>query len=173
MTRGLRLEVWDDVSHLWHSLHRRHLTTEVDGAGTVLDDAPDTGFLQGASLSKNPDVPSDALHAHEVLAGWDGWSLSAPRPGLTVVHDAGGENLVEPPTPAPDPDHPVQSVSTVEPGTLPRLRYGRSYAFRAYAVDLAGNSSPHSVTGPANAGDGAPSEAPRRPTPPPRPKPRP
>ncbi len=152
--RGVRLEVWDDVSKMWHSLHRRRLSAQIDGTGAVLDAAPDTGFLQGAALSKADGVPNAPLHSHEVLAGWDGWSLSAPRPGLTVVHDGGTEQLVPPPTPAPDPDHPVQSVSNVEAGTLPRLRYGRSYAFRAWAVDLAGNSAPHTVAGPVAAGDG-------------------
>ncbi len=163
VTRGVRVEVWDDVSKVWHSLHRRRLTVAVDGAGTVLDAAPDTGFLQGASLTSAPGVPDAPVHAHEVLAGWDGWSLSAPRPGLTVVHDDGEEKLVPPDEPAPDPEHPVHSTSTVAAGTLARLRYGRSYAFRAWAVDLAGNSAPHAVAGPP---DGAPDGGPGAPAPP-------
>ena len=51
VTRGMRLEVWDDVSGRWNSLHRRRLDVEVDGAGTVLADARDTGFLQGAAYT--------------------------------------------------------------------------------------------------------------------------
>ena len=154
--RGVRLEVWDDVSRSWHSLHRRLLTRRRSTAPVRCSTRrPDTGFLQGAALSKADGVPNAPLHAHEVLAGWDGWSLSAPRPGLTVVHDERRpRSWCQHPTPAPDPDHPVQSVSTSKPGTLPRLRYGRSYAFRAWAVDLAGNSVPHTVAGPADAGDG-------------------
>lgn len=168
IARGVRLEVFDDVSAAWHSLHRRRLTAEVDGAGTVLDAAPDTGFLQGASLTSADGVVDAPVHAHEVLAGWDGWSLSAPRPGLVAVHDGPTEHLVHPATPAPDPEHPVQTITAVEPGTLPRLRYGRNYSFRAWAVDLAGNSAPHTVEGPPDAGNagvsGAPAATPDPPT---------
>lgn len=147
VTRGLRLEAWDDVSKRWHTLHRRLLTVDVHGAGRVLDRVPDTGFLQGAALTARDDQPNGTRYAHEVLAGWDGWSLSAPRPGQVLVHDNGDEQLQPPETPSPTAAAPVASVSDVAPGTLPRLRYGRSYAFRAYAVDLAGNSRPHTVVG--------------------------
>ncbi|HVF58333.1 MAG TPA: hypothetical protein VNJ70_00745 [Thermoanaerobaculia bacterium] len=156
ISRGLRLEVWDDVSDDWHSLHLRRLHVEVEGAA-VLDDAPDEGFLQGASLTQADEQPAAPMNAHEVLAGWDGWSLSAPRPGRTVVHVDGEEHVVDEPPPDPDPVNPVASRTAIEPGTLPRLRYGRSYAFRAYAVDLAGNSRPHVVAGdPDGDGDGGP-----------------
>ncbi len=153
VARGVRLEVWDDVSGAWHSLHRRLIDVEVDGAGQVLDETPDVGFLQGAALTRSdgPDggVPGAPYHAHEVLAGWDGWSLAAPRPGKLIVHEDGQEVLKDAPEPDPDPVNPVSTTSRVEPGTLPRLRYGRSYALRAWAVDLAGNSAPHQVVGPA------------------------
>jgi len=152
VTRGVRLEVWDDVSGRWHSLHRRRVDVQVDGAGPVLDDEPDVGFLQGATLSRTdgvaPDDPSAPTYAHEVVAGWDGWSLSAPRPGLTVIHENGEERIVEAPDPGPDPANPVVTRTRVEPLTLPWLRYGRRYSLRAWAVDLAGNSARHAVAGP-------------------------
>lgn len=152
VARGLRLEVWEDEARRWHSLHRRRLDVEVDGAGAVLADEPDTGFLQGAALSRadgaEPDDADAPYYSHEVVAGWDGWSLSAPRPGLTMVHDDGEELVVEAPPVDPDPVNPVVSTTRVEPLTLPWLRYGRRYAFRAWAVDLAGNSAPHVVAGP-------------------------
>lgn len=147
ITRGVRLEAWDDVSQKWHTLHRRLLTVDVFGAGRVLDAVPDTGFLQGAALTSRDDQPNGTRYAHEVVAGWDGWSLSAPRPGQVLVHENGNETLHPPEKPSPTATAPVASVSDVAPGTLPRLRYGRSYAFRAYAVDLAGNSRPHIVAG--------------------------
>ncbi len=148
ITRGIRLEVWDDVSGDWHSLHQRRLDVEVEGAGAVLTDEPDAGFLQGASLTTADGVPGAPVNAHEVLAGWDGWSLSAPRPGKVVVHENGTEKVVDAPDVDPDPVNPVASTTRVEPGSLPRLRYGRRYAFRAWTVDLAGNSSPHVVGNP-------------------------
>lgn len=153
VSRGLRFEVWDDVSGVWHSLHHRLLTVDVKGAGRVLDAVPDTGFLQGAALTQADGKPSAPKHAHEVLAGWDGWSLSAPRPGNVVVHEDGEEKVLEEPPPDPAPSNPVASTTTVAPDSLPRLRYGRRYAFRAYAVDLAGNSAPHAVEAPAGEPD--------------------
>ncbi len=152
VTRGLRLEVWDDVSRTWHSLHWRAPRTTVDGE-LVLPEEPEQAFLQGAALTSAEGVAGAPKHAHEVVAGWDGWSLAVAPPGGVVVHED-GEEQVHPAAPVdPDPVHPVATQSRVVPGTLPRLRYGRSYSFRAYAVDLAGNSPPHDVQGP----DGAPS----------------
>ncbi len=172
VARGVRLEVWDDVSKAWHSLHRRLIDVEVQGSGQVLTNTPDVGFLQGAALTRSdgPDggVPGTPYHAHEVLAGWDGWSLAAPRPGKVIVHEDGAEVLKDAPDPDPDPVNPVATTSRVEPGTLPRLRYGRSYALRAWAVDLAGNSAPHQVVGPDGQRSG-PDPAPARRRPDPRP----
>ncbi len=155
VARGIRFEVWDDESSRWHSLHRRLLDVAVDGAGLVLDDVPDVGFLQGAALTQAEGQPNAPVNAHEVLAGWEGWSLSAPRPGRVVVHDNGEEQVLEAPPPDPDPVNPVLSSTEVESGTLPRLRYGRRYAFRAYSVDLAGNSRPHTLPGLEDTDDSA------------------
>lgn len=147
LVRGIRVEVWDDVTRAWHSLHQRRITVTGEPGGiSVLDDVPDAGFLQLSALNRAPGDESVGYYVHEVVAGWDGWSLSAPRPGLTIVH-------VEPPGPngATEvvvdtvPDAPIDgahTVSRVEPGSLPRLRYGTSYSFRVLAVDLAGNSVP-------------------------------
>jgi hypothetical protein len=160
LVRGIRVEVWDDATKEWHSLHRRRVT--VTGEGTprvpILDDEPDVGFLQLSALNKAPGDTTVGYYLHEVVAGWDGWSLSTPRPGLTIVH-------VDPPAPgAPPgpgeaddgepateqvvatlPDEPIEGAHTtsrIEPASLPRLRYGTSYSFRVLAVDLAGNSVP-------------------------------
>ncbi len=153
LARGLRLEVWDDVSAQWHSLHRRRIHVEVTGAGTVLKNAADTGFLQGAALTRSEDPDGQTVaapyYAHEVLAGWEGWSLSVPKPGKVLIRD--GDDPVDAPDPDPDPVHPVATTTHIEPLTLPWLRYGRNYAFRAWTVDLAGNSTPHRVAGPAAA----------------------
>ena len=137
VTRGLRLEVWDDTSRQWHSLHRRRVSVSV-AHEPVLTEAQDEAFLQGASLTSSDSNPT-TVYAHEVLAGWDGWSLAAARPEKTVVHVNGAEQVVDDPHPESGAE-PVDVASLTAPGTLPRLRYGRRYSFRAYAVDLAGNS---------------------------------
>jgi len=147
VSRGIRFEAWDDAGGDWLSLHQRLLTVDIDGVGRVLDAEPDTGFLQGAALTQADGQPGAPKHAHEVLAGWEGWSLSAPRPGRVVVNEGGRDKVLDKPPADPDPVNPVASSSVVAPGSLPRLRYGRLYAFRAYGVDLAGNSPPHLVGG--------------------------
>ncbi|GAA5016509.1 hypothetical protein GCM10023258_02130 [Terrabacter aeriphilus] len=144
VVRGIRLEVWDDASEAWHSLHERRVTVTGEGDVPILNDAPDVGFLQLSALNRNPDAT--AYYLHEVVAGWDGWSLSAPRPGKTVVHveppgpDGRTEAVVN--TPTDEPASGIHTRTRVEPGSLPRLRYGTSYSFRMLGVDLAGNSVP-------------------------------
>lgn len=162
LVRGIRVEVWDDVTRQWHSLHRRRVTvTGQPGNVPVLEDAADVGFLQLSALNRAPGDTTNGYYLHEVVAGWDGWSLSAPRPGLTIVHleppgpDGATEAVVETP-----PDEPIDGAhitSRVEPGSLPRLRYGMSYSFRVLAVDLAGNSVPQVV--PRHRSPHAPDEA--------------
>lgn len=144
VVRGIRLEVWDDVTRTWHSLHHRRVDVTA-GATPVLTKAPDMGFLQLTGLTR---VPGDGnpYHLHEVFAGWDGWSLSAPRPGRIIVHGDGvngpvGEEVVLD-EPLDDPASHVRIRTEVQEGTLPWLRYGRSYSFRVRGVDLAGNSVP-------------------------------
>jgi hypothetical protein len=144
VTRGFRAEVWDDTAGSWFSLHERLIDASVDGFGKVFTGVRSTGFIQGSGVTRSADVANDALHVHDALFGWSGWSLSAPRPGPRVRHD-NGEEHVEAATADPNPVTPVHTSSSVAPGTLPRLRYGRSYAFRAWSVDLAGNSPPHPI----------------------------
>ena len=147
LVRGIRVDVWDDQTAMWHSLHRRLVTVSAEPGGvSVLADEPDVGFLQLSALNRAPGDVANGYYLHEVVAGWDGWSLSAPRPGLTIVHveppapDGATEAVVDTP-----PDQPIDGAHTssrVEPRSLPRLRYGTSYSFRVLAVDLAGNSVP-------------------------------
>ncbi|MBT0993595.1 hypothetical protein KIN34_04755 [Cellulomonas sp. DKR-3] len=143
LVRGLRLEVWDDRTRAWHSLHERRVDVTADpgtGPRPVLTDAPDVGFLQLSGLNRVPG--SSHYYLHEVVAGWDGWSLSAPRPGRVIVDE------VHPPAEVPE-DAEVTGVhvtTRVEPGSLPRLRWGWSYAFRLVGVDLAGGSVPRTTT---------------------------
>lgn len=153
LVRGIRVEVWDDVTNDWHSLHRRRVTVLGTAEQTVLDDIQDVGFLQLSALNHNPQVPGGPFYIHEVIAGWDGWSLSAPRPGKVVVHveppseDGSTEAVVDNAAQAND-DDPADGIHThsrVEPGSLPRLRYGTSYSFRILGVDLAGNTVPQRV----------------------------
>ncbi len=149
VVRGLRIDVWDDFTRKWYSLHQRLSTVSIDGIGPVFEDRPEEGFIQGTAAHENVRTENSAIHIHEALFGWEGWSLSAPRPGKRIVHQDGHEVLEDEAEPPERPPHPFHVRTRVRPGTLPRLRYGRAYAFRAWAVDLAGNSRPHDLNPPA------------------------
>ena len=122
-------------------------TPRWSGKGQVVDNLPEEGFIQGTTATETPGVDKSPVHVHESVFGWEGWSLSAARPGKRIRHEDGDE-IVEDQDANPDPVTPLVVTSEVEKGTLPRLRYGRSYAFRAWAVNLAGSSRSHGI-GPA------------------------
>ena len=156
VTRGVRVEVWDDQMKRWRSLHKRLTDVEVDGFGKVLDDLEDEGFVQGTAASTTPEAPDTApVYVHEAMFGWEGWSLAAPRPGKRIRKATPAElaanpdepEIVEDPPTSPQGrwPYPVMFTHRARPGSLPRLRFGRSYAFRAWQVDLAGNSRPHEL----------------------------
>ena len=147
VTHGLRIEVWDDIAKAWFTLHARRIDAKVVGKGQVVDNLPEEGFIQGTTATETPGVDKSPVHVHESVFGWEGWSLSAARPGKRIRHEDGDE-IVEDQDANPDPVTPLVVTSEVEKGTLPRLRYGRSYAFRAWAVNLAGSSRSHGI-GPA------------------------
>lgn len=163
VTQGFRVEVWDDHEKRWFSLHRRLVTARLAGGAEVYVDRPELGWVQTSTVrSERQDGGGDA-YLHEAMFGWSGWSLSAPRPGPRAEATRGAdgaqvETVVEV---APEGTiTPVTVTTRVEPGTLPRLRYGRLYAFRAWGVDLAGNA--HGLSGePAGRGGRPRREEPR------------
>ena len=135
LVRGWRVDVWDDKSTRWHSLCERLSAHDV--AGIAVDDDRE-GMLRLAATKAADGNNDKVLYLHEALLTWTGWSLAAPLPGETVGIDdtvAGADAEVP-------PGIPISSRFVVKPGTLPRLRYGRSYRIRARAVDLAANSLP-------------------------------
>ncbi|MGV0814070.1 hypothetical protein ABQF34_19065 [Mycolicibacterium boenickei] len=146
ITRGVRVEVWDHDVQRWRSLH--HRLADIFVADQLVFDAhPEEGFIQVSSVHETPGVDRSPIHVHEALFGWEGWSLSVPRPGKRIVRRNGEEVVEDTPTEFDgEPTHPIRSIAQIRRGSLPRLRYGRAYAFRAWGVDLAGNSRPHDPT---------------------------
>lgn len=151
LVRGHRVDVLDTtVSGQWRSLHARVVTATAERYPGPIDPMPGEGFttvsLAGALVPAGaaPD-PDGELYVHEVVTTWDGWSLSAPRPGAALNRDPR----------APDPDDPqtapvrvtndphtgmgLSLESEVVPGTLPKLRFGHEYRLRLREVDLAGH----------------------------------
>ncbi|MFT4294782.1 MAG: hypothetical protein QM582_05150 [Micropruina sp.] len=150
--QGVRIEVHDDVTRLWRSLHQVRVRADVvDGRTLEFDDV---AFLQETTATHS-GADQAPVHVHEAVFGWDGWSLSAARPALPVVNEGGAEKVVADPQPPADPSTPVVIERRATPGSLPRLRFGRHYSFRAWGVDLACNSRPHRI-GPTDDGGAEP-----------------
>lgn len=153
LVRGYRLDMFDEDAPggaAWFSLHRRVVehTFKTPPSGEALDplSVTDEGFLKATTASsetKEHPTPSDDLYLHETIAGWEGWSLSAPRPGKRIVEPGKGDtpdSSIARYDPELDNPFPLISRTSVEPGTLPRLRIGHTYRTRIRTVDLAGNS---------------------------------
>jgi hypothetical protein len=155
--RGVRVEVQDSAAAdptAWLSLCRRdgrYFILGDDGAIIRSFSLDDDGHVKrsGATSADDQDSP---LYIHETLVRWDGWSLATPRPGRKIKAVTGtrtepdgrvvavqSEDVV-PPVPEPDPKFHLATVFRTPPGTLPRLRIGRTYRFRIPWVDLAGES---------------------------------
>lgn len=151
--RGGRIDVFDEATGRWASLHARRTTYVVhdEVALTAEDEGHMHITMTSRSVPAGAELPADGpVGISDAIASWDGWSLAAPRPGKVVTTD----------TAAFDPDRRAESGasvaveientpftscglsirSVVVPGSLPRLRFGRSYRMRVRTVDLAGQS---------------------------------
>lgn len=127
--RGFRLDVWDDVSKSWRSLCLRKGTYSFNGSTVTVDD-------EGGIIPAHTEQIGDpTIYLHESLARWIGYSLVASRPGKGAADDGG---FVDEDT-TPDPNFDLRTSFKAQPGTLPKLRYGRTYRLRARVTDLAGN----------------------------------
>jgi hypothetical protein len=142
LVRGYRFDVLDPHSQAWRSLHQRVGTyafrQHAGGPRTLT--IHDEGAVQHAVTQPvgadgvTPD-PDAEVYIHESLVTWQGWSLAAPRPGK-AINDDGPSRVVNT---APEGFPQLDVAFQAEPGSLPRLRFGQRYRFRARAVDLAGN----------------------------------
>ncbi len=159
INRGYRVDVWDSVTRHWHRLCSRTGTYAIGASPITWGRAAtleDEGWVQLGATSKPEDVLSEAppteMRIHETVFDWTGWSLAAPRPGAALSEpDANGNSTPTKTFVGPDgktyplgkflhPELPLSVSFAVPVGTLPRLRFGTVYRFRARAVDLAGNS---------------------------------
>ncbi len=137
ITRGYRIDVWDSASGEWHSLSQR------DGRYDFRRGTPqalsrsysDEGFATLATTD-GADGSGGDLRLPESLFRWAGWSLCVRRAGRTIGSDSNPAD----PANAATTDFQLETSFTVTKGSLPRLRFGTQYQFRARAVDLAGNS---------------------------------
>jgi hypothetical protein len=163
VTRGYRVDVWDNATSKWRSLCRRSTTYRIGndvitwpGNRTAL---LDEGWVQLGTLSavgvdpQNPGSGKQAdINVTDSLFTWTGWSLVVPRPGKALLDGIETKLAREYTTvvdgravtyPLGDYGYkymPLSLEMAVPAGSLPRMRFGYTYQFRARAVDLAGNS---------------------------------
>ncbi|HTE44939.1 MAG TPA: hypothetical protein VK636_06825, partial [Gemmatimonadaceae bacterium] len=151
--RGYRVDVQSiTASGLsdWRSLMKRQGAYRFIGGGPndTIDFPDDEGYTKGASTtsSASPDANPDDHFLHESLFRWTGWSLAAPRPGRTLRAEIDESSGVQGEVPTNVTDEATSGGNglavtlTAAPRTLPKLRFGVAYRFRARIVDLAGNS---------------------------------
>jgi len=155
LVRGHRVDVYTASEQLpaWRSLHARVGSYAFGAAPALSEQLVDEGFIGPAATTpagiQGGPVPD--LYVHEALARWTGWSLSAPRPGNQIdPDDSIGPNRKNPMATTTDAHGmitPQLSASfTPVAGSLPKLRFGNSYQYRARMVDLAGNGPDASST---------------------------
>lgn len=147
LARGYRVDIFDREKGEWYSLCQRSgfYSHANDPAGTFIlpEGVRDEGTVTVPGISSSDPANTD-LYLHEALFHWDGWSLAVGLPGQTIkkpVPEAADNNVGYEPSDMANAIG-LRTTFTVPPGTLPRLRYGRSYRLRARIVDIAGNSLP-------------------------------
>jgi hypothetical protein len=154
VTRGYRVDVLEvRPGGRWRSLHERIGRYRLVGAheGEFEEEHQDEGFVQLAVAEPSvppgdaPD-PDGEIYLHESMVRWEGWSLSAPRPGRGFSRSPRAPDEADPdthPVPSTNPaipgGVPLEVAFRARPGSLPRLRFGRRYRVRVRATDLAGD----------------------------------
>jgi hypothetical protein len=139
LIRGFRIDVNDGTE--WRSLMLRDTryldrTSRAERFAVPKQEA----YLKASSVTSVPGSTTDRTYLHEAVFGWDGWSLAMPRPGKHIPKEAGAPGVSDNDEPFPGPFELEVETSLVL-GTLPRLRYGWAYRFRARTVDLTGHST--------------------------------
>ncbi len=178
LIRGWRVDVWDSAEGKWRSITKRDQDYTVNlfpssVSAQAVYSVPDNivdGWLPGerplyltegvislgVTASAEPGKTDADTFVQEQVLEWTGWSLVAPRPGRTLA--ATTNQPVDQTTPYNE-QLGLQIVTSVTPGSLPRLRYGRTYRFRLRSANLAGFGPSLQSTGSLLESAGTPSVA--------------
>lgn len=152
---GYRLDIaYDDKPDTWYSLHKRKMSYAFAPVGqpeqpVVLDpgDELDEGCIH-LSLTEDEE-DGDEKKVNEVIARWEGWSLSVPRIGKGINNEGAevSSDDEEKKKYKLDKETPFRLQVDIKPApkSLPRLRFGKKYRIKVRTVDIAGNGMPHDV----------------------------
>ncbi|HEX4875235.1 MAG TPA: hypothetical protein VFV31_01095, partial [Chitinophagaceae bacterium] len=164
LVQGYRMDIaYEERPAQWYSLHKRKNTygflpvgaASAENIPLAEDEVIDEGCINIALVEDDNDEDKDTDKVNEVIARWQGWSLSVPKPGKGINEDAA--NMVS--TDAAEKEKyklkdnvpfRMQVNTGLAPKTLPMLRFGKTYRLKVRTVDIAGNSIPHDVV-PENA----------------------
>ncbi|WP_240135380.1 hypothetical protein [Streptomyces sp. MUM 178J] len=129
----------------WLPLCERQATYTVEGPEgrtITLGHKLEEGHIKPYAAVKTPD---GRLHADEVVARWDGWSLAAPFMNLL------GDDPKPEINPAQQPPYTFRWAFGPPTGRLPRLRFATRYQMRVRIADLTGGgpglNDPRDTTG--------------------------
>ena len=157
LNMGYRMDVQpEDAGGKWFSLHKRNNTYSFINSQhnkIEIPDMPvDEGYIQIGAAEEDTGS-GKRMKIGEVLARWDGWSLSVPPVGSALndpmldnddIHDksnpaAAAKEADKYRTPD-TADFKLNVVPSVAEGSLPMLRFGKKYSLKIRTVDVAGNS---------------------------------
>ncbi|MCB0714115.1 MAG: hypothetical protein KDD67_17455 [Ignavibacteriae bacterium] len=143
LVKGYRVDIRDSASGQWRSLCKRKGSYFFERTNETRD-YDDEGWIEvGASSAADQELEElqKSWYVAETLTSWNGWSKVAPQPGKKIIQPE-DESLDDTWNDNPntsDTDYGLATNFKVQPGTLPRLRYGLGYRMRLRAADLAGN----------------------------------
>jgi hypothetical protein len=132
LTYGVRVDVWDETTKRWYSLCRRAGTYDLNGTRITADDE---GTVHLAHTQRTDDP---TIYLHESVFNWSGFSMVVNRPGSMQETINGTQVTVGPDS---DATGPVKLKTSFRATGLPKLRFGRSYRFRARTVDITGSGA--------------------------------
>lgn len=156
LLRGIKPDtaVWDEKTKKWkwYSLSRREVQYFI-GNDTIncesdTGESPDAEGVVTTGLVKQPTEneqgeEESSYHLLESLFRWSGWSLCVPPlSGQAWPSDGCGTGGGAPDGTGTQFGLNAKTRISVACGSLPLLRFGKKYKFRARSADIAGNSLP-------------------------------
>jgi hypothetical protein len=133
LVAGYVIDVMDSAEARWRSLCERQVVFRFKSANRLAYLAPvDEGWVSAEALVEVDEDGTKQLRISENLFRWDGWSLVVRNPS-TALKDC-----------QPFGSSPLQNIDLtteveIKPLSLAKLRFGRTYRFRARLADIGGN----------------------------------